>query len=301
MMAIEVFLRGGLGNQLFQYAAGLYLSRKQGEELVLRGDLLPLYPDAVANVSRWPVQITDFSSEGSIVSRSNQPPGATSTYSKIMQMRRMLGDRFETVMRRLGYLVGDTVNPGDFSKLNRIRVIDSYCASVQPASDLGDELRSQLLDLRRPSQEFSDLIYESRAEMPINVHLRLGDYRYLTNFYGSEDFGVLSEVVSDIRKSSDSPVWLFTDSPGDFSKETAKKLTVTRVVGPRNLTTPIENLVALSSGSHLVCANSTFSWWAAFLKGPNGLVHYPRPKHSLLNIFSGEMVMAGWEPYGPSI
>jgi hypothetical protein len=300
-MAVEVFLRGGLGNQLFQYAAGLYLSRKQGEDLVLRGDLLPLYPDAVANVSRWPVQITDFSSEGAIVSRSNQPPGATSNYSKMMQMRRMLGDRFETVMRRLGYIVGDKVNPSDFSRLNRIRVIDSYCASPQPASDLGDELRSQLLDLRRPSKEFTYLIYESRAETPINVHLRLGDYRYLTNLYGSADYGVLSEVVSEIRKSSDAPVWLFTDSPEDLSQKTLEKLSVKRVVGPKDLSTPLENLVALSSGSQLVCANSTFSWWSAFLKGPNGLVYYPRPKDSPLNIFTEDMVMPSWKAYGLSI
>jgi hypothetical protein len=298
-MAIEVFLRGGLGNQLFQYAAGLYLSTKQGEELILRGDLLPLQADSVANVSRWPVQISDFASEGSIISKTNQPSSGTSIFSKAMQLRRMLGDTFGPLMQSFGYLVGDKLNPRDFSKLNRIRVVDSYCASTQPATFLGDYLRNQILTVRNPSAEFLELLADSRKDAPINVHLRLGDYRYLEDLYGSADYEVLSRVVKHIKSSSDTPVWLFTDSPEDLSQATLRELSISRVIGPKDLSSPIENLVALSSGSSLVCANSTFSWWSAFLKGPSGAVYYPRPRSSQLHIFSGEMLIAEWQPYGP--
>jgi hypothetical protein len=299
LMAIEVFLRGGLGNQLFQYAAGLYLSKKQDEDLILRGDLLPLDADAVANVSRWPVQISDFASEGSIISKSHQPPGGTNNFSKAMQLRRIFGDKFELLMQSFGYLVDNNVSPTDFSKLNRIRVVDSYCASSQPANFLGDHLREQLVNLRNPSMKFLEVLAESHAEAPINVHLRLGDYRQLVELYGVADYDVLSKVIWEIRESSDAPVWLFTDSPEDLTQDTLRKLSVGRVIGPTDLASPIENMVALSSGSSIVCANSTFSWWSAFLKGLSGLVYYPRPTRSPLNIFSGEMAMAHWRPYGP--
>ena len=58
---VSVFLRGGLGNQLFQYSAGLKISRMTGKKLILRTDLLPIQEDKIGGISRWPNQISEFS------------------------------------------------------------------------------------------------------------------------------------------------------------------------------------------------------------------------------------------------
>lgn len=296
-MAVRVFLRGGLGNQLFQYAAGLFLAKKQDEEVVVRSDLLPKYSDTIASTSRWPIQITNFEFEGIVTSKSNQPPNATNTFSKIMQVQRVLGDLFGSLMMRAGFLSGDLDKNVDFLKLPKIRVVNHYCVSSKPALELNETLRIQLLQVANPSKKFSALLAECHRNLPIIVHVRLGDYRNATHFYGAPNFDRFEQVISRAILSKGSPVWLFTDSPEEFDTKLLRKLKVDKVVAPGDIPSSIENLILLSAGSSLICSNSTFSWWAAFLKGPGGDVHYPRFTEIAKGVFKEDMVLWGWEPY----
>jgi hypothetical protein len=296
-MSVEIFLRGGLGNQLFQYGAGIYLARKQNEEAIFRSDLLPIRPDSKSSISRWPVQISEFNMEGTVLSRTNQPYESTNSFSKIMQAGRILGDRFPKTMLSLGYLSGERFVPHDFSLLPRIRQINSYCTSSQPAMLLEELLRNQITSLVNPSLKFKEVLEESKELRPIVVHLRLGDYRGLSNLYGRANFEKLHQIIKSVRETSDSPTWLFTDSPEDIGPELIKALEVAKVIGPSSLSSPIENLISMSSGSSLICANSSFSWWAAFLKGPKGKVFYPEARSLPIRVFIGEMVMWDWTGY----
>jgi hypothetical protein len=296
-MAVEVFLRGGLGNQLFQYAAGHYLADKQNEEAIFRTDLLPVRPDSIANISRWPIQLSDFKFHGTLSSKSNQPYGSTNGFSKFMQAGRLLGDLSPQTMIRLGYLFGETYLPEDYQSLPPIRQINSYCTSAQPAMHLGNLLRNQISSLVRPSREFQDVMAKSERLNPTMVHLRLGDYRGLRNLYGEASLEKLKEVIEATAASSGGPVWLFTDSPEDVGIEFTTQLGISKVLGPNLLPIPVENLIAMSSGANLICANSTFSWWAAFLKGPNGKVFYPEARGTPIRVFKDDLVLWDWKSY----
>jgi hypothetical protein len=296
-MAVKVFLRGGLGNQLFQYAAGLYLAKRQEEDVVFRSDLLPEHPDVIANISRWPIQITKFNFEGRVSSIASQPPNATNFFSKLMQVQRFLGDRLSTLMIRQGLLSGDLEEYIDFQKLPRIRVVNSYCASSEPALAMQESLRRHLREIVNPSEQYLKLLSEFELNQPLNVHLRLGDYRHVAHLYGRPNFDRLEQVIDQVLNSSPSPVWLFTDTPEDLDSGLLRKLKVTRVIGPKDIESPLENIVLLSAGSALICSNSTFSWWAAFLKGPDGQVHYPKLAGIRKEVFSEDMVLWRWESY----
>jgi hypothetical protein len=296
-MAVEVFLRGGLGNQLFQYAAGLYLADKQNEEAIFRTDLLPFRPDSISNVSRWPVQLSDFEFRGTISSKSNQPYGSTNGFSKLMQAGRLVGDFSPQAMIRLGLLFGENYLPEDYESLPPIRQINSYCTSAQPAMHLGNSLRNEISSLVRPSREFQDVMAKSESLKPTMVHLRLGDYRGLRDLYGEASLEKLQEVITNTLATSGGPVWLFTDSPEDVGIEFTNKLGISKVLGPSLLPVPIENLIAMSSGANLICANSTFSWWAAFLKGPNGNVFYPEARGTPIRVFKDDLVLWDWKSY----
>jgi|LakMenE18May11ns_1017448.scaffolds.fasta_scaffold9859265_1 hypothetical protein len=297
-MAVKVFLRGGLGNQLFQYSAALFFAKKQNTEVVIRTDLLPAIADTIASTSRWPSQITNFAFEGKISNRGNQPPNSTNLFSKFMQAQRLVGDLFGPLMTNMGYLSGERQNQINFSSLPRIRVINSYCANSTPAQELGEILRNQLLQIVNPSRMYSEMLSEIRRNPPVTVHLRMGDYLQLTHLYGKPNFEELEKVMGRVLASKKTPIWVFTDSPEDLDASWLQRLNVDKVIGPKDLPSSLENLILLSSGSSLVCSNSTFSWWAAFLKGTQGQVHYPRPRALGSDVFIDEMVLWGWEPYG---
>ena len=299
-MAVKVFLRGGLGNQLFQYAAGLFLAKRQNEDVFFRSDLLPAHPDSIARISRWPIQITDFRFAGKVSLRTNQPPNSTNYFSKFMQVQRLLGDTFGGLMLRFGFFSGDREGNIDFTKLPRIRVVNSYCTSSTPATELYEILRKQLFALVNPSRQYLDLLEEARRASPIVVHLRLGDYRHLEHVYGVPNFDRLDQVIRGVLALSGSPVWLFTDSPEELDTGLLKRLRIDRVIGPADLPSSLENLILLSAGAKLICSNSTLSWWAAFLKGPEGNVLYPTFSPTVKGVFREDMILWGWQPYDAS-
>jgi hypothetical protein len=294
---VSVFLRGGLGNQLFQYAAGLYLARRQSTKVTFRTDLLPGQADSIADVSRWPGQLNEFKGTGTIRCWKNQPPSSTHFLSKVLQLLRILGDSAPSLFVRLGILTGERNSALSFSKLPRIWFVDSYCASSTPALNLGEELRKQVTDISNPTPSFLGLVEEAKTLKPIMVHIRLGDYQNLKHLFGEPQYERIVAAVKEVNTDSTPQVWLFTDSPDKTEKGFMDRLGVSRVIGPGDLIRPIENLVLMSKGSALFCSNSTFSWWAAFLMGNEGSVRYPALDDLPNRVFAGDLALEGWRPY----
>jgi hypothetical protein len=56
-----------------------------------------------------------------------------------------------------------------------------------------------------------------------------------------------------------------------------------------------DQLLIMSCCSHNIMANSTFSWWSAFLKSDPKSVSCPRTKNVAQNLFSEEMLLEGWQ------
>lgn len=292
-----MFLRGGLGNQLFQYSAGVFLARKQGTRVIFRTDLLPAEADSIGLVSRWPNQLSDFRSEGFVYCRKNQPKGSTHLVSKILQAIRIIGDLMPSLFLAWGVLTGERKTAPSFYKLKKIRVIDSYCSSAVPAIELGDELRKQIRDITIPSTRFLELVKEATNQKPIVVHVRLGDYQNFKHLYGEPQYERIASVLRNYKHPREIPVWVFTDSPARIPELILNRLGADKVIGPGDLLRPIENLVLMSMGSVLICSNSTFSWWAAFLMGKNGDVFFPNMQGVSHEVFTRGMVIEGWTPY----
>lgn len=292
-----MFLRGGLGNQLFQYAAGVFLARKQGTRAMFRTDLLPAEADSIGLVSRWPNQLSEFRSEGLVDNRKNQPKGSTHLVSKLLQALRVLGDLMPNLFLAFGVLTGERNSNPTFTNMKKLRVIDSYCSSALPAVELGDELRNQIRDITVPSASFLELAKEAINQRPLVVHVRLGDYQNLKHLYGEPQYERILNVVRSHTHTQKVPVWVFTDSPASVPELMLNELGADKLIGPGDLERPIENLVLMSMGSVLICSNSTFSWWAAYLMGKNANVFFPKTAGVPHEIFSSDMVIEGWTPY----
>ena len=264
---------------------------------MFRTDLLPVEADSIGLVSRWPNQLSEFRSQALLNHRKHQPKGSTHLISKLLQLIRVLGDLTPKLLLAFGVLTGERNSAPDFTNPRKLRVIDSYCSSVVPAVELGDELRSQIRDISAPSVSFLELAKEAINQRPIVVHIRLGDYQNFKHLYGEPQYERIAKVVKFHLQAHKVPVWVFTDSPDRVPDHVLAKLGADKVIGPKNLERPIENLVLMSMGSVLICANSTFSWWAAFLMGKSGNVFFPRTAGVPHEIFSRDMVIEGWTPY----
>ncbi|MEY4990631.1 MAG: hypothetical protein RIS08_857 [Actinomycetota bacterium] len=284
---LNVFLRGGLGNQLFQYSTGLAISREQGRDLILRGDLLPEAEDSIGGVSRWPLQISEFHHTGRILTKINQPIGKTNSFGKSMQAMRILGDRAPWLVGKLGWLTSETGSDSDPQLNKPVRLINSYCPAKSIAFMNRGLLRQQVANVVNPSSAFNQLSEEIKEDKAIAVHLRQGDYLNLKHIYGSSSMSFLKNALEDqLDEALSRKIWLFTDTPSSTPKDLLEYLQPKRIIGPGDLSRPLENLVLMSQATAFVAANSSFSWWAAFLTAPGTPVIAPIIGPAKVNNFS---------------
>jgi hypothetical protein len=134
-------------------------------------------------------------------------------------------------------------------------------------------------------------------EKPLIVHVRLSDYRVEDNFGIPSKSYYSSAINNQIQMGSYKKIWLFSDEP----KEAIAFIPEDYLDLIRNIslevTDPICTLQVMRLGHGYVIANSTFSWWGAYLsRSENPNVIYPKPW------FQGmpdpiELCPPSWKPF----
>lgn len=275
---ITMSLMGGLGNQLFQMATGLEVARRAGTTLAL--DL------------SWFQQSRRRSADG-LVLRPYELQGIADDIPKIDLPQGRVGElanhirdvavrRGSRMINRLPILVrsesGVDFDPAIFNVQSGTHLW-GYFASWRYFPTVANEVRQRILDSPRLSewaQDQSSLATTSRA---IALHVRRGDYLTLSGTYGHVAPDYYSRALGLIRAlHHDGPVWLYSDDPDGAAAFLDGAVDVDEVVRPPSGSSSLDSLVAMSGAAALVIANSTFSWWAAFVGDtPARPVIAPRP------------------------
>ena len=294
MKNIQVFLRGGLGNQLFQYSTALWLARRYSKKLIIRSDLLPSSQDSIGGVSRWPCQLQDFSHSGNIQWNSHQPSGRTNLFGKWMQLLRMIGDWTPRMLMSLGVLASERPY-SNFKLGSGIWIINSYAPHKRLAFENRNILRAQLNDLKSPSTQFVELDKELSGNDFVAIHIRLGDYMNFPEVFGSLDVEYFKRAL-EVSGTKLEHLVLFTDSPELIDSQITKALKPAKVIGPIELESPLENILLISRAKVIIASNSSFSWWASLISSPNTSVVAPHIKSAKVNNFSHDDAgCEGWK------
>jgi hypothetical protein len=296
-------LRGGLGNQLFQYAAGVALSKKLNVPLRISTSLLPDVAKLDGQVSAWPNQLNNFRHLGEVLETSGMPLLRNKfAYSRIRQLQRMIGDHFPKLLLFFGQFSNEVNSNFElFKEITRPVLINSYCSDPAFFADVADLVAESIMNLETPSRWYNEMQTRISLEKPIGVHIRLGDYLNLESIYGAPRPEYVMRAINLIKQTHPKkPVWLFSDDVTLATKLFSQGNTFDHVVVSPSESNALENLILLSKCSSLVATNSTFSWWAAFLgHRDSSTVIFPRP---LFPIFSQpdpkEYLMPAWLQLG---
>lgn len=274
---ITMALMGGLGNQLFQFAAGLQIALNAKTSLRLdlawfdqkyrRSKGLILRPYELDEVAQG-IEVY-HGPTGRMVSAARHAQDVL--LRRIPSARRgPMSHRFyedgSSFDRRLLHAPAGSHLSGYFA---------SWRYFPEVVGDVRDRIRSSASGSSWLAEE-QNVAHKSGA---IGFHVRRGDYLTLSSTYGHVQPVYYSRALSLLRRCGhDGPVWLFSDEPDAARHWLDPHVRVDRVVKPPPRARPIESLVLMSSLSALAIANSTFSWWSAFLEdAPARTVVAPRP------------------------
>ena len=275
----KVILGGGLGNQLFQYFAGLYVSKKTGTELLVESTFSQFNR---TGHSDW---INALKLPGKI---SKEAPRGSFAYLRA-SLSRMLSSVAHSAMRnpksRLSVLrqyrspvlghdpLLDSIGPGI--------TIKGFFQTWVYYRRLIEQGQAPSIDVLAPSEWFKEMSDELDANGPVlGIHLRRGDY------IDNPEIGILSsqfyeQAISELQQRGVmwKEVWVFSDEI-DKAKEVVNQIKLVepkvRFVLPDKSSHSIESMLLMARASSLIIANSTFSWWGAMLGDENRQIICPK-------------------------
>ncbi len=271
-------LSGGIGNQLFQYAAGRSLASRLGTALVLDSSWIRgRHGGLPGAVRRYELACFDLDARLVRAERVARLPPRTRVGFKLRPWLPSLGRPTLHVLIEEARTEPDArfFSAPDDTYLNGLWHSERYFEAH------ADEVRARLAFVPPLEGTNAELARRIEAAVSVALHVRRGDY--VTEPETRAVAGVLDErwyrraldVVA--ARAGDAEVFVFSDEPEwcRANLDLGRPATfVTGNAGPA----AFEDLRLMSRCRHHVIANSTFSWWGAWLgERPGSVVVAPEP------------------------
>lgn len=261
---IITHIYGGLGNQMFQYAVGRQLSLKLN---------VPLKFD-ISDFARYPLRkyelhhlniIGDVASSAEVAQYKPHPSPLQRVLARWLPLRKGAGYVGETRF---------TFDPSIIS-LGDNHYLEGYWQSEKYFTNIADQIRQDFTPKGEPDGENARMLSDIKGQTAISVHVRRGDYvsNAKTNqFHGTTPIEYYQQAANRIQASVKDPTfYVFSDDPTwvqENIKFQANTIYVTQNGGDRSY----EDLRLMRHCQHHIIANSTFSWWGAWLGEHTGQI-----------------------------
>jgi hypothetical protein len=251
---VIVRLRGGLGNQLFQFAAGFALSQHLHVEYKLDPYTYTKHKYRKLELGHFnipfelasPTELDSYVGKGKLIRYLNKRENYLRCPKVVAQPHYHFYDDFFSLPADI-YLSGYWQSEKYFQNVSN-QIVDMY----QPK----ERLDSKNLELIQQLDECNS----------IAIHVRRGDYTSGTysGFFGGLTNDYYQDAVKLIYERVSNPsFFIFSDNPEWCRKNLNIKEAV--YVDHNKGDGSYKDLVLMSKAKHNVIANSTFSWWGAWL------------------------------------
>tara|TARA_B110000211_G_C14033851_1_gene533477 strand:+ start:93 stop:935 length:843 start_codon:yes stop_codon:yes gene_type:complete len=275
---------GGLGNQLFQYCAGRALSLQHGVEFrLLWGET------SGESTTKRALDLHHFNIRAEIIK-------STKFYKRLSLplISTFLKHGAPVVLREstLGY-------DYRFASLGRHTRLKGYWQSEQYFKKFECSIRKDLRIITPPSSQNQALLDRISSEAAVSLHVRRGDY--VTNPLANSHHGTcdltyyeraIRYISSHMQKE---PVfYIFSDDP-TWVKKNLNTGHKTIFVDFNHEATNYEDLRLMAQCKHNIIANSSFSWWGAWLnKNPSKIVVAPQKWYSDQTANNPDILPPAW-------
>lgn len=236
-------IKGGLGNQMFQYA--------YGRALELAGKKI-IFNTSFFNGDREKVDTArDFKLNNFNIQ----------TKAEFSEKKHLFNDFKNKILVKIGL------------KKNGFWQNEKYFKNIE------NDIKKEFTLKNPPDEKFQDILQKIENTTSVSIHIRRGDYienPKTNSYHGICDLEYYSQAIDTIKNQVNNPsFFIFSDDI-----EWAKKNLITSY--PTFWVSDLkgkdyEELYLMSLCKHSIIANSTFSWWAAWLnKNPNKIVIAPK-------------------------
>jgi Glycosyl transferase family 11 len=276
---ITVQLSGGMGNQMFQYAAALALARLRNTEVSFDLSILKEHQGYALSCFNIVPRVS-LDRDLPIRLRSAIPP--------LLRKLKSVGERSIPIMKQTVLLEAETYSfDPAFLQCGSTCYLSGYfqhCSYFKHAETHVREAFTFKPNISRPTKELLSHISKVHT---VSVHVRRGDYlrnSEFRGFFGTCGIDYYANSCEIMARISGPAFWVFvSDDPQWVRSNLVPRLLQRKIIsehvvadwnnGPR----AFEDLLLMCAARDHIISNSTFAWWGAWLSArPDKKVIAPR-------------------------
>lgn len=291
-------LSGGIGNQLFQYAIGRALALKNNDELKLDTHVFEM---GIEKGRSYKLDV--FSIPAS---------HATSMDFQVIGIPNPTRQELPFRLLRVAYRALESVYPlhkrkmivePSFHFCPDVLRIDGSCylsgvwQSEKYFKQAEGVLRKELVFAEAPSPEAAQWVHTAQSCNSVSLHIRRGDY--VSNQRANQLHGVCSldyykKAVGIILAQIPSPRFFVFSDDIDWAKRNLLLQYPTHFVSGSTIRDTEEMMVMSTCKNHII-ANSSFSWWGAWLsENKSKIVIAPKEWFQTADLDTNDLLPDTW-------
>lgn len=256
-------LSGGLGNQMFQYAAARSLSLKWHQKLMIDTSLFSIHH---ANVDKRSYALGIFKNIRPVFSNNFLSSGFYMHSRWDNRIRNIAGIKKRKVLKEITHSFNNS-----FNEIEPPVLLDGFWQSEKYFKLHQNIIRSDF--------EFSEfdekdknihVLEDILRNESVSVHVRRGDYvKYGTDnmFSGLCDSDYFQMAIKKLSEEQGNKKFYFFSEDPEWVKNNLihDNLNATIVTGNTSNYDSWKDLYLISKCKHHIISNSSFSWWGAWL------------------------------------
>lgn len=268
-----VKLKGGLGNQMFQYAYAKLLEQ-------LTGDTVKLDYSAYASRKGDAVRVPR-------VEKFNLTLSSASKDETEAQYRLPHGGAFMSLRYKIETFAEKTVNPKYFWEPNRSYIeperllkhsyFDGYWQSWRYVRQVEDIVRTDFVPNYSLSERTLETMRLFESKNQVFVGVRKGDYDDDAAHFGTFGSDYYRRAMTILSERTEEPEFVVFSNDIPWCKKNIdwSNFSVS-FREPEQQTDDFEELMLMASCKHAIMINSTYHWWGAYLiRNPQKIVIGP--------------------------
>lgn len=281
-------VHGGLGNQFFQYALGrnLSLSRK----VIVKYDL-----SWFDTQTKRKFELDKYHTSAEIASRRevNALLGSEGQNGFRGLLRRLFKSDSSLHVQEKGFqFQSDILNTPPPAYL------DGYWQSEKYFQGAAETIRRDLTLVQAPIGTNAEMLKKIQSSRSISVHVRRGDYvsdQQTSTFHGTSPLAYYRAAIEKIKTlEPNGTIFVFSDDH-QWVKENLRFGLATVFVDINSPENGHEDLRLMAACRHHIIANSTFSWWGAWLNpNPQKVVIAPKKWFNDPTINTNDLLPSNW-------
>lgn len=249
-------LRGGLGNQLFIFSAGIYFS-----SLI---DKKPLFDpsgiDHGESISNFKLPVEFLSRSDVLMKQFSSRAKSILDYRNIVDVSDLIGYINEDLPLNVRSYIRGYFQDSKFPAFARNL---GYFDKLNNTDDQG---------------KLKKRIEEIQSSNGTVVHLRFGDFAKAKNTLGNLSQNYYRMIFESHPEISESPIYVMSDDYESSRKflEDFCQLDIRFLYDLQSYRNS-DQFKVFNAAHNVICANSTFSWWGGFISGNAKTVFAPYP------------------------